>query len=188
MASDGSLRSTQAWENRRESVIDPADPSTKSLDMVNHSSLVAGGAVGAAGELQVNQGKLEMLTDQSGHFKPDNNMTFQALMGMHGMGVDLLDTTVKMTPKVAGFGPAMLRGNDPDGKYAYASAAEFMSHDGAMDAESQIRTSRKGRSAEIAQAHADREARNAGAFADPRAERDSAYLEFMKAHPFHGQY
>jgi hypothetical protein len=45
----------------------------------HHSSLVAGGEVAAAGELQVIDGKLEFVNDRSGHYRGTPEFTEQAL-------------------------------------------------------------------------------------------------------------
>ena len=45
----------------------------------HHSSLVAGGEVAAAGELEVINGKLEFINDRSGHYRGTPEFTEQAL-------------------------------------------------------------------------------------------------------------
>ena len=45
-------------------------PAPKQIVGFNHSSLVAGEAIAAAGEIKVNNGKLELLSNKSGHYWP----------------------------------------------------------------------------------------------------------------------
>jgi hypothetical protein len=199
MTPGGDVRATQAWENHREVATDPTRPNQKTLSMVNHSSLAAvddghggreGGAVAAAGELQINQGKLEMLSDQSGHYKPDSTMTNQALTKFEDLGVDMHDVAVKLTPKV--HGGYVKDSDDPDKKYLYASAREFMSHDGDEDAEKLMREQREDMKWDVEEAYDKRQARTANQpFVDPRAARDAAYLQSLKTPAeelFEGQY
>ena len=201
MTPDGDLRSTAAWESHREIAEDPGRPDLKTLSMVNHSSLAAvadpatggrkAGAAAAAGELQVNQGKLEMLTDQSGHYRPDNVMTYQALDHLEGAGVDMHDVAVKTTPK--GSQGYVADSANPDERYMYASARELMAHEGAEDAEAQMRAQRKAMKGAIGNAAAEREQRLDGHVPeDPRAARDQAFLQSLAPTPaeeiFAGQY
>jgi len=49
------------------------------VHVFHHSSLVAGGEVAAAGELQVTDGRLEFINDRSGHYRGTPEFTEQAL-------------------------------------------------------------------------------------------------------------
>lgn len=119
LSDDDKLRTADAWGEHEET--HHRGNQETHLGMVNHSSLVAGGDVKAAGELQVNDGKLEQLSDSSGHYKPSNEMTRQALDHVQGQGVDLHDTSVKLMRK-SGNGPMTF----------HASAREFMATQDAM--------------------------------------------------------
>jgi len=54
----------------------------------HHSSLAAGGPVAAAGEMQVDNGLLSVLSDKSGHYMPGRTFTQQALDSLERNGVD----------------------------------------------------------------------------------------------------
>jgi hypothetical protein len=53
----------------------------------HHSSLLAGGDVAAAGEILVRDGKIELLTDRSGHYVPGRLRTQQMLDQLASQGV-----------------------------------------------------------------------------------------------------
>jgi hypothetical protein len=53
----------------------------------HHSSLLAGGEVAGAGELVVRDGRIELLTDQSGHYMPGRARTLQVLDQLASQGV-----------------------------------------------------------------------------------------------------
>lgn len=55
----------------------------------HHSSLAQGKPVAAAGELEVLEGELIAISDNSGHYKPDRIYSDQALMIFHERGVDM---------------------------------------------------------------------------------------------------
>ena len=54
----------------------------------HHSSFLDGQPVAAAGEMQVHDGRLVGITDQSGHYKPDPGLLQQAMGQMKRQGVD----------------------------------------------------------------------------------------------------
>lgn len=54
----------------------------------HHSSLAAGQPVAAAGELRVEQGVLQVISDKSGHYKPSSEFTRQALDSLNQNGID----------------------------------------------------------------------------------------------------
>ncbi len=113
MTPEGKIRAADAWGNHTEKKgEDPADGT--SIGFMNHSSLAAelgpwaaddrsyanklhAGEVAAAGEMKLNQGKLEEVTDASGHYQPNNAMTGQLLDRVGEMGVDTHDTAVNVT-------------------------------------------------------------------------------------------
>jgi hypothetical protein len=53
----------------------------------HHSSLLAGGEVAGAGELVVKDGRIELLTDQSGHYMPGRARTLQVLEQFASQGI-----------------------------------------------------------------------------------------------------
>jgi hypothetical protein len=53
----------------------------------HHSSFFAGGEVASAGELVVRDGRIELLTDQSGHYRPGRERTLQVLEQLASQGV-----------------------------------------------------------------------------------------------------
>jgi hypothetical protein len=55
----------------------------------HHSSFLAGSPVAGAGEIEVVDGRLTMVTDQSGHYLPGRSMTLQAVHRLGEQGVDL---------------------------------------------------------------------------------------------------
>lgn len=59
---------------------------------IHHSSLAQGDAVAAAGELEVVNGHLRTISNNSGHYFPTGEMTFNAVSELQEQGV-LLDTT-----------------------------------------------------------------------------------------------
>ncbi|MBI4865269.1 MAG: hypothetical protein HY815_34150, partial [Candidatus Riflebacteria bacterium] len=55
----------------------------------HHSSLLAGQPVSAAGELEVRNGVLRRITDQSGHYRPRLPFMEQAVNRLEQLGVDM---------------------------------------------------------------------------------------------------
>lgn len=55
----------------------------------HHSSFFAGENVAAAGELVVRRGKIEMVTDHSGHYRPGRSRTQQVLDQLASQGIDI---------------------------------------------------------------------------------------------------
>jgi len=58
-------------------------------DRVHHSSLLAGAPVACAGELLVFDGRLLLITNQSGHYRPPPRALAQALDALRRAGADL---------------------------------------------------------------------------------------------------
>ncbi|MGS2808632.1 toxin glutamine deamidase domain-containing protein [Nocardia sp. MW-W600-9] len=55
----------------------------------HHSSFLAGAPVAAAGELVVSGGVLQLLTDSSGHYRPERGHTLQAIEHLRRLGIPL---------------------------------------------------------------------------------------------------
>lgn len=70
----------------------------------HHSSFLAGGPVAGAGELIAAEGKVTLLTDHSGHYRPGKQETGQALCWFADQGVDL--AAVEFHPYSGGTLPA----------------------------------------------------------------------------------
>jgi hypothetical protein len=62
----------------------------------HHSSFFAGGDVAAAGELVVKDGKIEIVTDRSGHYLPSRSRTQQMLHQLASQGIDMRDVIVDL--------------------------------------------------------------------------------------------
>lgn len=64
----------------------------------HHSSLLAGRDVAMAGEIQVKNGQLTYMTNQSGHYQPPNNLLTQAETHLKAQGLDFSKATVEPSP------------------------------------------------------------------------------------------
>ena len=62
----------------------------------HHSSLLGGKPVSAAGELEVRNGEVIGLTDQSGHYLPTRSMTQQMVQRLRDAGIPIRDDQVTM--------------------------------------------------------------------------------------------
>jgi hypothetical protein len=62
----------------------------------HHSSLLGGKPVSAAGELEVRNGDLVRLTDQSGHYRPTQAMTQQMAQRLRDAGIPIRDDQITM--------------------------------------------------------------------------------------------
>lgn len=142
MTPEGQMRSVDPWAAHREV---PLGGNDARLELVNHSSLVGGDRVASAGELTAKQGELQQISDQSGHYQPDNPMLYQAVQHFSGQGVDMTNVGVKMCGKSPGEAPLI------------AAANELAQYGGASDAEKRMRDQRAGRKTEIEQAAARRQ-------------------------------
>lgn len=155
---DGQVRAVDPWEQhqeqpRHEWTKEEFDGLTETqkqqkqkemqLSFVNHSSLVAGGNMRAGGEMIVEDGEVKMVNDSSGHYFPDNAMTYDMVQGLveggakpEGMSVGLVDKDKE---------GKMQRGEKDKIKDLYAGALEFLSYGGAQDAEKRMREEREWR-------------------------------------------
>ena len=71
-----------------------------SADVLHHSSLLAGEAVAAAGEILTNEdGVVKELTNLSGHYKPGEDETKQAIDGLREMGVNTANVKLTLQDK-----------------------------------------------------------------------------------------
>ncbi|MFI5342805.1 MAG: hypothetical protein ACHQUC_01155 [Chlamydiales bacterium] len=83
----------------------------------HHSSFMAGGAVIGAGECKVVDGKLTMISNKSGHYKPSKENMLDVLRVLHKQKVPLTDVRLELTL--------------PDNsKHIYKSALEFLETEG----------------------------------------------------------
>jgi hypothetical protein len=84
----------------RAELVRSVDPATNSALRSNHSSLVGGAEVAAAGTMKVRGGKVEELADDSGHYKPSLPHTHQAFEQLVGGGaMDPMRSTVRLEGK-----------------------------------------------------------------------------------------
>ncbi len=116
MSPEGTIRAIDPWANKTET---PMAGGQTEMSFINHTSLSAevsnmalssrsyaqgatllqSGEVAGAGELMMQQGKLQQISDASGHYKPNNQLTGQVVDTLDESGVDLHDTSLKLTPK-----------------------------------------------------------------------------------------
>jgi hypothetical protein len=123
MDGDKAIRAADPWAEKK---VTPKPDGSANLGFINHSSFTAGKAVAGAGEMRVEKGELQQVSDQSGHYKPDGEMVGQTLDQLGAMGVNMDKTSLKLTGKGAGQKPL------------YVSPTQFQQH-GAADAEAEIR-------------------------------------------------
>jgi hypothetical protein len=62
----------------------------------HHSSPIQGGAAAAAGELKADSGVVREVTDESGHFRPNPEMTHQFVQSMEEQGVAMREKKLSM--------------------------------------------------------------------------------------------
>jgi hypothetical protein len=65
----------------------------------HHSTLSNGQPVAGAGEIQVHDGKLVDITDQSGHYRPSQSMTNQVTSTLQGQGANMDGVKTYMTSR-----------------------------------------------------------------------------------------
>jgi len=79
----------------------------------HHSTMVGGDEVAGAGEISTSkEGKIEWLTDGSGHYKPEFPLTHQMLSQMDRQGADLSRTTVELVGKRGGQSPVLMSAHE----------------------------------------------------------------------------
>jgi hypothetical protein len=61
---------------------------TQVVGAFHHSSFLAGGDVAGAGELQVSNGELTLISNNSGHYRPPSSLNQQVLSVLAAQGVD----------------------------------------------------------------------------------------------------
>ena len=61
----------------------------------HHSSILAGDPVAGAGELKVTDGKLEIISDNSGHYSPPRPYTMQVVNYLRSLGVHIADNQIE---------------------------------------------------------------------------------------------
>ncbi|WP_163827809.1 hypothetical protein [Nocardia cyriacigeorgica] len=61
----------------------------------HHSSFLAGGPVAGAGELEVIDGVLQLVTDSSGHYRPPQRYTHQVVMNLRSRGIPIANNQVQ---------------------------------------------------------------------------------------------
>jgi hypothetical protein len=74
---------------------------TQQLGALHHSSLLAGGKVAAAGEIEIKQGIIKMVNRESGHYHPEELHLNQFLRELRRRGVDVRPINVirKIEPR-----------------------------------------------------------------------------------------
>lgn len=70
--------------------------SQHAVGQFHHSSLAGGRPVAAAGELEVRDGVLRLVTDQSGHYQPAREFTLRAVDHLRQAGIRIQDRQIRM--------------------------------------------------------------------------------------------
>jgi hypothetical protein len=91
------------------------------VGVVHHSSFLAGGAVAAAGEISVQNGALQLVTNVSGHYRPGPMFLWQAVKQIVEAGVDASSVRVQCmgVPKVFKTAADFLSRLDPSDPRAF---------------------------------------------------------------------
>jgi hypothetical protein len=110
------------------------------MKMANHSTMVDGKKASGAGEIKADDGEHVILSDRSGHYKPDNEMLYNTSRGLTDQGLSPEATTVELTNKTDPHAKPGLQNGD-----LQASALEFQSYGGSVDAEKSMRQEREDR-------------------------------------------
>lgn len=127
MNKEGTFRQADPWASKKVQV--DADGLTNA-ELTQHSSFEAGADVAGAGEMRVENGELQQVSDQSGHYRPDGTMFRQTLDQLEGKGVNMDKTAVKFSGKKTGQIPV------------YCSPTQFRQHD-PETAEKEIRSEKE---------------------------------------------
>jgi hypothetical protein len=61
----------------------------------HHSSLLAGDPVAGAGELQVSNGEIQIISDKSGHYMPTRDYTMQTVNYLRSLGLNIADGQIE---------------------------------------------------------------------------------------------
>ena len=91
MDTEGTLyaEESSAWQD------DPAHAGER----FHHSSFLAGGDVAGAGELQVREGRVEAVSDRSGHYRPPLEATGEVITSLQEQGVQTEAVGVELSAK-----------------------------------------------------------------------------------------
>ncbi|OUL31936.1 hypothetical protein BV378_01330 [Nostoc sp. RF31YmG] len=79
--------------------VDEGAERMKREQKVHHSTLLSGEDVAGAGEIQIRDGKVEVITDQSGHYQPSIVQTHQVVKSLQKKGVALESVGVELAGK-----------------------------------------------------------------------------------------
>jgi|GEM_PF-3703840 len=127
MNKGGEFRQADPWANKK---IQQDSSGLTNAALTQHTSFEAGADVAGAGEMRVENGELQQVSDQSGHYRPDGTMFRQTLDQLEGKGVNMDKTAVKFSGKKDGQKPV------------YCSPTQFRQHD-AETAEKEIRSEKE---------------------------------------------
>ena len=89
------MRSTNYVMSEDGSLFLNASHWTPPTGSVHHSSFLSGRPVACAGTIQVNQGVIKSLTNESGHYLPQKNHLTQVVNMLKGHGIHLEDDVIK---------------------------------------------------------------------------------------------
>lgn len=97
----GAMRAVDPWAERIKRAMpwkefDPTKKEDTQVGLINHSSMVRGNRVAAAGDMRVEDGQLTELTNISGHYRSDVGMLHQAAMHIGASGAMRNDTNIRM--------------------------------------------------------------------------------------------
>jgi len=99
----GGLKLSDPHKEMIDAVGAPDAEGKRSGQRINHSTMLAGGDAAGAGTMKVNQGKVEELTDSSGHYRPLVTQTAQVASTLAQQGaLDPARSTVELTGKKKG--------------------------------------------------------------------------------------
>jgi hypothetical protein len=65
------------------------------VGVFHHSSLLAGEPVAGAGELQVSNGEIQIISDKSGHYMPTHDYTMQTVNYLRSLGLNINDSQIE---------------------------------------------------------------------------------------------
>ena len=167
MTGDGELRTADAWgEHKEEPNAGVHLPGRQghTLATMNHSSLVAGGAVAGAGEIRAEHGEIQQINDSTGHYHSDNRMTRNVVRSLGDNGVDTDRLTTRLI--VPGERPVMTSANeftqaydDVEAQHGLAPQALLQAHDPRNDVARQLRQKKDQQGADIYRAYRERKER-----------------------------